>query len=123
MLLPIGGPTMYNPPMIIMFDAVPSEPISRKVWVLSNAKMPFEVDSILSGDDSVKESSKKVINNGYELMLDITPPDPKGEIDYSGKFSVKLTDGSELPIEYRVFYADTGSVMSEGDQADLATAP
>ncbi len=98
-----------NPPMIILFEAAPSKAISRKVWILSNYDKSFEVDSIVSADGSVKEVSKKEIHDGYELMVEIVPPDPKGKIDYSGRFSVKLTDGTELPIEYRVFYAESES--------------
>lgn len=109
-----------NPPMIIIFEAAPSKPINRKVWVLSNYKQPFDIDSIVSKDDSIKQLGKKEIRNGYELMLEMVPPDPKGEFNYNGEFSIKLTDGLELPIEYRVFYAEP---ESEDDESNAETNP
>lgn len=109
-----------NPPMIIIFEAVPSKPVNRKVWVLSNYKQPFDVDSIVTKGDSIKQLGKKEIRNGYELMLELVPPDPKGESNYNGGFSIKLTDGSELPIEYRVFYAEP---ESEDDESNANANP
>ena len=93
-----------NPPMIIIFDAEPLKPVSRKVWVLSNYEKPVELDGIVAGDDAIKVLSQSEIRNGQALMLEITPPEVEGKINHNGEFSIRLKDGDKLPITYRIFY-------------------
>ncbi len=88
-------------------DIKPLQPVKRKLWILSNYKKPFDIDSLVSKDNSVKLLEKRKIRNGYELILEIIPPDTKGEMDFGGEYTIKLNDGGELPITYRGFYQES----------------
>ncbi len=95
-----------TPPMIVHLEAERQKTITRKQSILSNYEKPFNVESIISKDNSVKLLSKEKIRDGYILELAITPPDPKGEINYNTEYTIKLDDGMEIPIACRMFYIE-----------------
>ena len=63
------------PQAIVVVDAKPSEVVRRKISVLSNYKKPFEIDKVVSEDGQVKMLSKEAIRDGYQIVVEIAPPD------------------------------------------------
>jgi len=97
-----------NPPLLIIFDAIPDKPIVRKISILSNYKKEFEIDSLSSKDNvvgiEVLEQTK--ISNGYQLEVAITPPASEGKTKFSDQLSVSIKDGEELPIRCNGYYSN-----------------
>jgi hypothetical protein len=99
-----------NPPLLIIFDAVPDKPIVRKISVLNNYKKEFEIESLSSKSNVVgievleqkKISTEKQF--GYQLEVAITPPAAEGKSKFSDQLSVGIKDGEELPIRCNGYY-------------------
>jgi len=93
------------PPLILAFNAEPQKPIVRRVSVLNNYGGNFEIESALSKDNMVKVLSREKIRNGYQLVVEITPPPAEGKTRFSDMLVVKIKDGDELRLVCRGFYA------------------
>lgn len=91
------------PPTIIVLDAKPLQGIRKNLSVRSNYGEPFEIDGIVSDDGSVRLMNKKTIQDGWQLVIEIVPPDQEDKVGYhAGTFSIRLGDGMQLPVNYRV---------------------
>ncbi|MGD2094351.1 MAG: DUF1573 domain-containing protein [Phycisphaerales bacterium] len=98
--------TLY-PPLIIAFNAKPGKAIVRNVSVLNNYGGDFEIESATSSDGMIKVLKKKKISNGYQLDIEIMPPQPaKGETRFVDVLVVKIEGGYEMKIICRGFYAN-----------------
>ncbi len=94
-----------NPPMIMILNAKPETTVSREVWVLNNYKEPFEIESVTSQKGMVKLVSKELQENGYKLVVDITPPLSKSKIRiFSDTIFINIKGGEKLEINCRGFY-------------------
>jgi hypothetical protein len=84
------------------------EPIVKKLRILNNYNEDFELESFTSSKGAVKVLSNAIINNGYELELEITPPASKNtKRIFTEKFYVKTKEGRQLEIPCNVFYSKT----------------
>ncbi|MHC4242020.1 MAG: DUF1573 domain-containing protein [Planctomycetota bacterium] len=93
-----------SPPLIIAFNAVPEKPIVRKVSVLNNYGGAFEIESVSSPNNTIKILSQKKISDGYQLMVEMTPPASEGKTFFTDVLVAKIKDGDELQVVCRVFY-------------------
>jgi hypothetical protein len=96
-----------NPPLLIMFDAVPDKPIVRKITVLNNYKKDFEIESVSSKNDivAIKILEQKIISNGYQLDVEITPPADEGQQRFTDEFSLNIKGGESLSIKCNGYYS------------------
>ncbi len=94
-----------NPPMIMILNARPETAVSREVWVLNNYKEPFEIESVTSQKGMAKLASKELHENGYRLVIDLTPPVSKSKIRiFSDTIFINIKGGEKLEINCRGFY-------------------
>jgi hypothetical protein len=99
-----------NPPLLIMFNAVPSQPIVRKISVLNNYEKDFAIESLTSKNNivTVEVLKQKKISNesqiGYQLEVAITPPAEEGKAKFTDQLSLNIKDGEELPIRCNGYY-------------------
>ncbi len=94
-----------NPPMIMILNAQPGTAVSREVWVLNNYKESFEIDSVTSQKGMAKLVSKELHENGYKLIIDVTPPVPKNKIKiFSDTIFINIKGGEKLEVNCRGFY-------------------
>ena len=95
-----------NPPVIIVFDAVPGKAIIRpNVTILNNYQEAFEIASMSSKGGSIRVVKQDKISTGYRLTLEITPPDSADKKKFMDEFSVQIKDGELLKITLQGFYA------------------
>jgi len=100
-----------SPPLIIVREAKPRQPIRRKVRVVSNYQEDFELESMLSTNDIIKVLSSERIDNGYELELEVIPPKAGDKTRYfTDEFFVKIKGGDRLQIPCNGFYSGRGGV-------------
>ncbi|MEA3227393.1 MAG: DUF1573 domain-containing protein [Planctomycetota bacterium] len=98
-----------NPPLLIVFNAEPNEPLVRKISVLSNYEKPFDIESISSntGAISVKVLEKKELAHGYQLQVEITPPPSEGKMRFMDELHLVLEGGEKLTIKCNGYYKKT----------------
>lgn len=93
-----------SPPLIISFGAGPEKPIVRKVSVLNNYGGAFEIESVSSPNNTIKVLSQEKIRDGYQLLVEMTPPASEGKTFFADVLVVKIKGGDELQVVCRVFY-------------------
>ncbi len=93
-----------SPPLIIAFNAAAEKPIARKVSVLNNYGGAFEIESVSSPNNAIKVLSQQKIRDGYQLMVEMTPPASEGKTFFTDVLVVKIKGGDELKVVCRVFY-------------------
>ncbi len=122
----------FTPPRIIIFSATPERKEQRKLWLLDNysddesdtrpgqanqgvllapgaqgAQVEFEIDSVRSEKGSVTVSRTDPMKNGYQLLLDIAPPEPEpGSRKFTDMLQIKIKDGKELSIAVNGYYSN-----------------
>ena len=102
-----------DPRIVYVREAEPQKPVTKKVWVFSNYSEDFEVESTSSKKGTVKVLTQKKVRNGYELELQITPPDTKAKRRvFTDVFSVKIKGGRQLQITCYGIYSRKGAKAS-----------
>jgi hypothetical protein len=122
----------FTPPRIIVFSADPERKEKRKLWILDNyvdeepndgsgqvtqavtpdsssrdSKLDFEIESVRSKNGSVTVSSTDPIKNGYQLSLEISPPEPEaGSRSFNDTLQIKIKDGKELSVMVSGYYSN-----------------
>jgi hypothetical protein len=93
-----------SPPLIIAFNAIPEKAIVRKISVLNNYGGAFEIESVSSPQKTIKILSQEKIRDGYQLMVEMTPPASKGKTFFTDVLVIKIKGSDELQVVCRVFY-------------------
>ncbi len=93
-----------SPPLMIAFNAVPEKPIVRKVSVLNNYGGAFEIESFSSPNNAIKVLSQEKIRDGYQLMVEMTPPASEGKTFFTDVLVIQIKGGDKLQVVCRVFY-------------------
>lgn len=93
-----------SPPLIIAFNATPEKAIVRKISVLNNYGGAFEIESVSSPNNTIKVLSQEKIRDGYQLLVEMTPPASEGKTFFADVLVVKIKGGDELQVVCRVFY-------------------
>jgi hypothetical protein len=94
------------PRSIVVRGKTKQEPIVTKLKILSNYHEDFELDSVTSRNSAVTVLSNSIINNGYELELQITPPASKDRKRiFNETFFVRTKEGPKIEIPCNVYYS------------------
>ena len=93
-----------SPPLIIAFNATPEKAIVRKISVLNNYGGAFEIESGSSPNNTINVLSQEKIRDGYQLLVEMTPPASEGKTFFADVLVVKIKGGDELQVVCRVFY-------------------
>jgi hypothetical protein len=95
-----------TPPLLIVFEAQPLEPMVRKITVLNNYQKDFEIESVSSKGNTiaVKILEAKKINNGYQLDVELIPPEAKDKIRFTDVLSINIKGGEKLAITCNGYY-------------------
>ena len=97
-----------SPRTITIHRANAQQSIIRKVNVISNYNEDFDIDSAFSQAGTINVLNQKRIRNGYELELQIIPPNAKsGTRIFSDVFSLNLNGGGKIDIACNGFYPGT----------------
>ncbi len=112
-----------TPRSIVVRGVDPKESIVKKVRILANYGQDFELESASSRKGTVKILSNGIVQSGYELELQITPPpsEDKKRV-FSDTFFVKIRGGKQLEIPCSVFYSGaTASSLTSTKDAETCT--
>ena len=112
------------PRSIVVRGMATQEPIVKKLKILNNYKEDFELDSVTSRNSAVKVLSNSIINNGYELQLQITPPASKdAKRIFNETFFVNTKEGQKIEIPCNVYYSRRipKSLATEEDDEECKT--
>ena len=103
-----------SPPLLIVFNAEPNEPLIRKISVLSNYEKDFEIESVSSksGTVGIKLLEQKKITHGYQLQIAITPPPSEGKMRFMDEFVLGIAGGEKLSIRCNGYYKKTKPVST-----------
>jgi len=93
-----------SPSSIMVRGVEANKPIVKQVRIQSNYNEPFEFETASSLNGTVRILKNSVIQNGYELELEITPPADRTKF-FNEAFFVKMKGGPQVEIPWRVFYA------------------
>jgi hypothetical protein len=95
-----------NPNAITLRNVKPRKPVERDVSVVNNYGENFEIESVSSDKDAIRVLSRKKIEKGYKLVLEVTPPpiESKQKV-FRDTFSVKIRSGPELKLSCSAFYS------------------
>ena len=96
-----------TPPLLIVFNAQPQEPTMKKVTVLNNYGKDFEIESVTSKGNTigVKVLEQRKITSGYQLEVEITPPEAKDKVRFRDVVSISLEGGEELAVACNGYYS------------------
>jgi hypothetical protein len=116
-----------SPALLMVLHVRPEQPFQKDVFVSSNYRDEFEIESVSSQKGYMKLAEKKKVGDRYELKIEITPPardiaenvtaspsegqNPPAGAQESTKntlvadvLEVKIKDGETLSIPFRGFY-------------------
>ncbi len=95
-----------DPPSLLAFNAEPSKPVRREMWILNNYGDTFEIESITSRDGYIKVLEQQKVDQRYKLSLEITPPerDSKRARFFTDILNITLKNGKTLDVVCRGFY-------------------
>jgi hypothetical protein len=107
----------FAPAMCMWFNAKPNVPAQRIVHLANDQGEDFEIASFSSERNLVKVVEKTKLprrgNEGarYRLLVSVTPPTKKTDAEraFADSLSVRLTNGQELKLNCRGFYAATSA--------------
>jgi hypothetical protein len=96
-----------TPPLLIVFNAQPQEPMVRKITVLNNYEKDFEIESVSSRSNTigVKVLKQRKITNGYQLEVEITPPEATDSTRFRDVFTVNVKGGETLTLTCNGYYS------------------
>lgn len=96
-----------TPQSITVSNAVAKKPISKKVRITSNYNENFELSSWASKYELVKVVGNQKLRDGYELAIEITPPETNGEKRiFTEELALTTKGGDRLEIPLNGFYSD-----------------
>jgi hypothetical protein len=94
-----------NPLHLMIFNMRPEQPVQREVWILSNYRDDFEIESVSSQNGHITLLDKKKVGNRYQLQIEVKAPVKQGENTIAADvLTVKIKDGETISIPFRGFY-------------------
>ena len=94
-----------TPQRIIILDAEPQKPTLRQVSLLNNYNDDFEVESGSSKNNIIKILGQEKIRNGYQFVVEITPPAAEGKTSFTDVFVLNIKGGEKVEITCHGFYS------------------
>ena len=99
------GEFRLTPPRLVLFNAEPEKPISRKLWILNNFNKDFEIAAIDDRNGYIEVVKTEKFQGRYSLELRITPPPAQGNKTIFGDvLTIKTDQGDQLTVDCRGFY-------------------
>lgn len=96
---------IISPQKIIVLNAEPKSPVIKHVQILNNYGEEFEIASASSQNNFIKLLNQNKISTGYELEIEITPPEQQGEkLLFTDTLFVNLTSGQKITIPCSGYY-------------------
>jgi hypothetical protein len=97
-----------HPRSLVVRGMAKQQPIVQKLRILNNYNEDFELESVSLRNGAVKVLSNAIVNKGYELELQITPPASKNtKRIFNETLFVKTKEGQRLEIPCNVYYSRT----------------
>jgi hypothetical protein len=93
-----------NPQILIVFNAVPQKPITRKVWIFNNYQEDFEIESTSSKSNTIKVTNQNKVNRGYQLEVEITPPEQNNQLRFTDVLNIDIKGGEKKAITCNGYY-------------------
>lgn len=104
-----------SPRSIIVRGAQANQPVVRTVRIQNNYNESFELESTSSQSGAVRVVNNVLVNDGYELEIEILPP-----VDRTRSFSetllVKIKGGRQLEIPCNVFYSGAPAAALQSEE-------
>lgn len=85
-------------PLMILFNCEPQKTLQRTIWIYNNYKDEFEIESAVSENKMITIANQTKIENGYQLDLEITPPEKKGKAKFTDVLNITLKGGEKLKV-------------------------
>ena len=98
-----------KPSMIILWDAMPQQPVVKRIDVLNNYRKDFEIESVSSTRNIIgmKVLEQRKITNGYQLDLELIPPAIENKTGFVDELSVNIKGGEKLTVRCNGRYPKT----------------
>jgi len=93
----------FNPVMVRGVN--PGESVVRKVRIISNYDENFAIAAVKSEKGTASIANTRPIGNGYELEVEVRPPEGKNMRIFTDTLLVSTDNGDEVQIPCNVFYA------------------
>ncbi len=87
-----------TPQSLMVMNAEPQKPITRKVYVESNYGEEFDVESVSSKNGFARLIDKGKIGSRYQLEVELVPPATEATGGFDDLLSVNLRDGRKLQL-------------------------
>jgi hypothetical protein len=92
-------------PLVILFNCEPKKPIQRNIWIYNNYGEDFEIESAISQNNLIKVVNKSKVDNGYQLDLEITPPEKGNNIKFTDTLGITIKGDKRLKVACNGYYA------------------
>jgi len=112
-----------NPPLLIVFNAEPQKPITRKVWIFNNYKKDFEIASATSKNNTIKVLNQSKVNNGYQFEVEITPPDQQAQLRFTDTFNIEIKGGETKALVCNGYYVRSKTSPPKDKAVDVSNKP
>jgi len=97
-------------PLIILFNCEPQKPILRNIWIYNNYDEDFEIESAISQNNIIKVANQSKVDNGYQLNLEITPPEKEDKTKFTDVLSITVKGGEKIKVTCNGYFESaTGS--------------
>ena len=111
-----------NPRTITVNEANPGEKIVKSVKIVSNYNENFSIQPLRSSKGIVNVVDQKQIRNGYELQLEITPPQAGEQARaFTDMLGVKLPGIGNLRIDCNGFYKGAKPTRASKEEEECKT--
>lgn len=90
--------------MLLLYNAVQHQTISKTIKVLTNYNKDFEIESTTSRDNTIQVTGNSKIENGYRLDIEITPPAKEGKIRFSDVLYINIKGSDKLVLTCTGYY-------------------
>ncbi len=104
-----------SPRSIVVRGAQANQPVVRTVRIQNNYNEAFEVESTSSQSGAVRVVNNVLVNDGYELEIEIRPPADRTR-SFSETLLVKIKGGRHLEIPCSVFYSGAPAAALQSEE-------
>ena len=94
----------FIPRSIIVFNPEPEKPTVKKITIINNYGEDFEIESTSSQKGFVKVLNRQKTDKGYQLEVEITPPQRDGTGRATDVLYVQLKEDEKLEIKCYIRY-------------------
>lgn len=119
--LPIKTVPKYKFSPMLVRGARPKVEQVKKVRILSNYGENFSIASVESENGTARLVSTNAIGNGYELEIEIRPPDNDRMHIFTEKIIVTTGSGDKIEIPCTLFYSQDSEIQAAEQKEEKCT--